>query len=48
MRIVKEMLKRAYIILPEGARGNVLSFTPPLTITNAQLSSAVKALHATL
>jgi len=46
--VVKEMLKRGYILLPEGEHGNVLSFTPPLTITDAQLSSAVKALHATL
>ena len=46
MRIVKEMLKRGYIVLPEGEHGNVISFTPPLTITSAQLSSAVKALHA--
>ena len=46
MRIVKEMLKLGYIVLPEGEHGNVISFTPPLTITSAQLSSAMKALHA--
>ena len=48
MRVVKEMLKHGYILLPEGEHGNVISFTPPLTITNAQVNRAVKALHATL
>jgi acetylornithine/succinyldiaminopimelate/putrescine aminotransferase len=48
MRVVKEMLKHGYILLPEGEHGNVISFTPPLTIANVQLNRAVKALHATL
>jgi 4-aminobutyrate aminotransferase-like enzyme len=48
MSVVKKMLKRGYILLPEGEHGNVIAFTPPLTITAAQLSSAVKALHAAL
>lgn len=47
-RVVKEMLKRGYIVLPEGERGNVIAFMPPLTITRAQLNSAVEALHAAL
>ena len=46
--VVKNMLKRGYIVLPEGERGNVIAFTPPLTISPAQLNSAVKALHAAL
>ena len=45
MRVVKQMLERGYILLPEGEHGNVISLTPPLTITQAQLSGAVKALH---
>ena len=48
LSIIKKMLKRGYIVLPEGEHGNVIAFTPPLTITAAQLNSAVKALHAAL
>jgi len=44
MRVAKQMLKRGYILLPEGDRGNVISLTPPLTITQAQLTSTLKAL----
>lgn len=46
--VMKKMLQRGYIVLPEGERGNVIAFTPPLTITWAQLNSAVEALHAAL
>ena len=38
---LKELLKRGYIFLPEGEHANVISFTPPLTITEAQLAEAV-------
>ena len=41
---IKELLKRGYIFLPEGEHANVISFTPPLTITEAQLESAVRTL----
>jgi 4-aminobutyrate aminotransferase-like enzyme len=41
---MKAMLQRGYILLPEGEHSNVISFTPPLTITKAQLSEAVAAL----
>jgi 4-aminobutyrate aminotransferase-like enzyme len=41
MQAVKTMLQRGYILLPEGEYGNVISFTPPLTITRAQLAKAV-------
>jgi 4-aminobutyrate aminotransferase-like enzyme len=30
--VIKEMLRRGFILLPEGAHGNVISLTPPLTI----------------
>jgi 4-aminobutyrate aminotransferase-like enzyme len=30
--------------LPEGEHANVISFTPPLTITKAQLAKAANAL----
>jgi len=45
---VKELLRRGYIFLPEGEYGNVISFTPPLTITRAQLAKAVAALAEVL
>ncbi len=45
MSIVKAMLGRGFIVLPEGEHGNVISFTPPLTITDAQLRTAVTALR---
>ena len=48
LRIIKEMLHRGFVLLPEGANANVISFTPPLTITRAQLSAAVKALQQSL
>ena len=45
---IKKLLHRGYIFLPEGEHGNVISFTPPLTITKAQLAKAVKALAEVL
>jgi 4-aminobutyrate aminotransferase-like enzyme len=45
---IKALLRRGYLFLPEGADANVISFTPPLTITRAQLGEAVAALGAVL
>jgi 4-aminobutyrate aminotransferase-like enzyme len=45
---IKELLKRGYIFLPEGEHANVISFTPPLTITEAQLAEAVGELGKVL
>jgi len=45
---IKELLKRGYIFLPEGEHANVISFTPPLTITEAQLTEAVEELKKVL
>jgi 4-aminobutyrate aminotransferase-like enzyme len=42
------MLHRGYILLPEGEHGNVISFTPPLTITQAQLAKTVAELQKVL
>lgn len=41
---IKQMLHGGFILLPEGENGNVISFTPPLIITKAELSKTVKAL----
>jgi len=48
LHVIKTMLRRGYILLPEGEHGNVISFTPPLTITEAQLAETVAALSAVL
>ena len=45
IEIVKRMLAEGYIILPEGEHANVISFTPPLIITEDQLQQSVDALH---
>jgi 4-aminobutyrate aminotransferase-like enzyme len=45
---IKTLLHRGYIFLPEGEHGNVISFTPPLTITRAQLKAAVRELAEVL
>ncbi|SVE39202.1 uncharacterized protein METZ01_LOCUS492056, partial [marine metagenome] len=43
--VVKDMLKRGYILLPAGEHGNVIMFTPPLTITEKQIERTIKALE---
>ncbi len=45
---IKEMLRRGYILIPEGEHGNVISFTPPLTITKPQLAKTVNELKKVL
>ncbi|HWD94674.1 MAG TPA: aspartate aminotransferase family protein [Verrucomicrobiae bacterium] len=44
MRVIKAVLHKGFILLPEGEHGNVISFTPPLTITKAQLAETLTAL----
>ena len=41
---IKKLLNRGYIFLPEGEHVNIISFTPPLTITRTQLAEAVGVL----
>jgi 4-aminobutyrate aminotransferase-like enzyme len=48
LETVKQMLHRGFILLPEGEFGNVISLTPPLIITNAQLAATVAALREVL
>jgi len=45
---IKEMLKRGFILLPEGEDGNVIGFTPPLIISREQLARAVRELSDVL
>jgi 4-aminobutyrate aminotransferase-like enzyme len=48
LNTIKQLLHLGYIFLPEGEHGNIISFTPPLTITRAQLTKAVGALKQVL
>ncbi len=41
LHVIKRMLHRGFILLPEGQHSNVISFTPPLTITKSQLWRAI-------
>jgi 4-aminobutyrate aminotransferase-like enzyme len=45
---IKNLLQRGYIFLPEGEFGNVISLTPPLTISKMQLAKAIAELKKVL
>jgi 4-aminobutyrate aminotransferase-like enzyme len=44
LKLVKGMLARGFILLPEGEHSNVIGFTPSLTISLNQLKAAVNGL----
>jgi len=46
--VIRAMLHRGFILLPEGEHSNVISFTPPLTINAAQLRATVRELQKIL
>lgn len=48
LEAIKNLLHHGYILLPEGEHSHVISFTPPLTITAAQLRQTVAALRRVL
>jgi acetylornithine/succinyldiaminopimelate/putrescine aminotransferase len=48
MRAIKRLLREGYIFLPEGNKGEVISFTPPLIISEAQIRESVRALQDVL
>jgi 4-aminobutyrate aminotransferase-like enzyme len=48
LRVIKTMLQRGFVLLPEGEHGNVISFTPPLTITEAHLARMTAELQKVL
>jgi 4-aminobutyrate aminotransferase-like enzyme len=48
LRLVKSMLQRGFILLPEGEHSNVIGFTPPLTISPNQLKATVNAMQELL
>jgi 4-aminobutyrate aminotransferase-like enzyme len=45
---IKKLLRRGYIILPEGEHSNVIGFTPPLTVSVEQLAEVVTVLGEVL
>jgi 4-aminobutyrate aminotransferase-like enzyme len=48
LAVIKCMLQRGFILLPEGEHANVISLTPPLTITEAQLRRTLRELASVL
>jgi acetylornithine/succinyldiaminopimelate/putrescine aminotransferase len=48
MRAIKRLLREGYILLPEGDEGQVISFTPPLIISEAQIRKSIAALKDAL
>ena len=48
LRVIKKLLQRGFIFLPEGEHANVISLTPPLTISERQLRGAVRELEKIL
>jgi acetylornithine/succinyldiaminopimelate/putrescine aminotransferase len=48
MQVVKALLAKGIIVLPEGDDGNVVSFTPPLIISEAQIRQTTRALAEVL
>lgn len=48
LRLLAELGRAGFIVLPEGEFSNILSFTPPLTITKAQLAAAIRSLQKSL
>src|SRR2546427_2445001 len=48
LKVIQRMLRRGFILLPEGEHANVISFTPPLIITERQLRETAAALRQVL
>lgn len=46
--LIQGMLEKGFILLPEGEHGNVLGFTPPLTITRKEITCAIETLKKLL
>lgn len=44
MAVIKRLLQRGYILLPEGDDGDVISLTPPLIISEKQIRQVARAL----
>ena len=44
--VVKDMLRRGYILLPAGEHGNIIALTPAFIITEKQLERTLRALQS--
>lgn len=44
LAVMRALLERGFIVLPGGVRGDVLTLTPPCTITDAQIDAFAEAL----
>jgi 4-aminobutyrate aminotransferase-like enzyme len=43
VELMKSLLRRGFIVLPEGEHSNVIALTPPLTVTQAELLRTTRA-----
>ncbi len=48
LRLLRSLLRLGFILLPEGEHSNVISFTPPLTISESDVGRALEALSKVL
>lgn len=48
MQVVQAMLHKGFVLLPEGEHGEVISFTPPLVLKEAQVQKTVQVLREVL
>ncbi len=48
LAVMRAMLERGYVLLPGGVAGDVLTLTPPCTLTAAQVAGFAQALDASL
>jgi 4-aminobutyrate aminotransferase-like enzyme len=48
VNVIKRMLARGFVLLPEGEYANVISLTPPLIISEAQIRTTIRALREEL
>lgn len=46
VKLIKTLLRRGFILLPEGEHSNVVSFSPPLTISRRQIDAVLQALKS--
>jgi 4-aminobutyrate aminotransferase-like enzyme len=44
LEVIQRMVDRGFLLLPGGEQSNVISFTPPLIVTESQLEQVVRAL----
>jgi len=48
LALIKSLLHRGFVFLPEGEHSNVISFSPPLTVSRRQIDVAVRAVQTAL